>query len=104
MGNPLFAAGGELSGNGEAAFLAELQARAEAESKQLENNVKAVRKSRRFSQVHSVDLSQVTPFALHVRTGLSIGLEADQLHVPGQALARLGHVTAGLISRPGDLC
>ncbi|KAK9858433.1 hypothetical protein WJX84_002285 [Apatococcus fuscideae] len=53
MGNPLFAAGGELNGTNEAAFLAELQARAEAESKQLENSVKANRKSRRFSQVHS---------------------------------------------------
>lgn len=69
MGNPLFAAGGELSGTGEAAFLAELQARAEAESKQLESDVKAARKSRRFSQVHSVDSSQVVFLASSGFTG-----------------------------------
>lgn len=69
MGNPLFAAGGELSGTGEAAFLAELQARAEAESKQLESDVKAARKSRRFSQVHSIDSSQVVHLAFSSVTG-----------------------------------
>lgn len=66
MGNPLFAAGGDVSGTGDAAFLAELQAKADAEVKQLENDVKAVRKSRRFSQVHSVDTSLVVPVALLV--------------------------------------
>ena len=77
MGNPLFAAGGGVSGTGDAAFLAELQARAEAESKQLESDVKAVRKSRRFSQVHSVNTSLVSRVALvfarrHSFNGISL--------------------------------
>ncbi len=59
MGNPLFAAGGDMQ-DGQLNFLAELQARAEAEAQQLQLDVQASRqKSRRFSQVHSVDASQV---------------------------------------------
>ena len=60
VGNPLFAAGGELQDGSKVSFLAELQARAESEAQQLEEHVQAVRqKGRRFSQVHSVSASQV---------------------------------------------